>query len=137
MKGACAAIKASGGNAVPTVKPWDVNTLKEKFALVADADPYAVAMGRGPRCTGPAFPAEPESACRGQERELRQVVMMPLTMKGLPAILMTWRSSVHSWPERACSGGSVVHGPRLRSQIFASIDIPGAWANTDGGAGCS
>ena len=44
MKAATAAVKKAGGVGVPTVKPWDENTLKEKFALVKDSDSMAVAM---------------------------------------------------------------------------------------------
>jgi isopentenyl diphosphate isomerase/L-lactate dehydrogenase-like FMN-dependent dehydrogenase len=44
MEAACKAIAASGGIGIPTVKPWDVNTLKEKFALVQSSGCFAVAM---------------------------------------------------------------------------------------------
>lgn len=44
MKAACSAIAAQGGVGIPTVKPWDVNTLKEKFALVQSSGSFAVAM---------------------------------------------------------------------------------------------
>lgn len=44
MEGATKAIKAKAGRGIPTVKPWDVNTLAEKFALVKDAGSFAVAM---------------------------------------------------------------------------------------------
>lgn len=44
MEAACKAIAASGGVGIPTVKPWDVNTLKEKFALVQSSGCFAVAM---------------------------------------------------------------------------------------------
>ncbi len=44
MKAATAAVKSYGGKGVPTVKPWDVNTMNEKFALVKDSDSFAVAM---------------------------------------------------------------------------------------------
>ena len=44
MKAACAAISANGGIGVPTVKPWDVNTLKGKFELVESSGSIAVAM---------------------------------------------------------------------------------------------
>ncbi len=44
MKAACKAIGEIGGKAVPTVKPWDVNTLREKFALVQESGSFAVAM---------------------------------------------------------------------------------------------
>lgn len=44
MKAATAAVKANEGIGVPTVKPWDINTLQDKFALVADSNSMAVAM---------------------------------------------------------------------------------------------
>ena len=44
MEGATKAIKAKDGRGNPTVKPWDVNTLKQKFALVKESGSFAVAM---------------------------------------------------------------------------------------------
>lgn len=44
MVAATKAIANCGGDGVPTVKPWDVETLKEKFAMVREAKPFAVAM---------------------------------------------------------------------------------------------
>ena len=44
MEGAARAIKQKDGNGIPTVKPWDINTLKEKLAMIKDAGSFAVAM---------------------------------------------------------------------------------------------
>lgn len=44
MEAACAAIKKNGGMGVPTVKPWDLETLKHKFELVHGSGCFAVAM---------------------------------------------------------------------------------------------
>ena len=44
MEGATKAIHAAGGKGIPTVKPWDVNTLAEKFALVKESGAFACAM---------------------------------------------------------------------------------------------
>ena len=33
MKVACKAIAASGGTAIPTVKPWNLETIQEKLGL--------------------------------------------------------------------------------------------------------
>ena len=44
MEAACAAIRKAGGLGVPTVKPWDIDTLKEKFRLVHESTCFAVAM---------------------------------------------------------------------------------------------
>ena len=44
MEGATAAIKAVSGVGIPTIKPWNIDTVKEKAALVNDSDAFAVAM---------------------------------------------------------------------------------------------
>ena len=44
VEGASEALKANGGCGVPTIKPWDMDTIREKFALVQEAEPFAIAM---------------------------------------------------------------------------------------------
>ena len=44
MKAATKAVQAAGGIGIPTVKPWDVNTMADKFALVKASGSIAVAM---------------------------------------------------------------------------------------------
>lgn len=44
MKAATRAVKNNQGVGVPTVKPWDIHTLQDKFTLVASSDAMAVAM---------------------------------------------------------------------------------------------
>jgi hypothetical protein len=38
------ALKKSGGCGVPTVKPWNIEVIREKMDLVKQADPFAIAM---------------------------------------------------------------------------------------------
>ena len=44
MKSATTAIKAVNGLGVPTIKPWNIDTIKEKIKLVKDSGAIAVAM---------------------------------------------------------------------------------------------
>ena len=44
MAAATQAIKAVDGQGIPTVKPWNLETIKEKLALVKDSGAFAVAM---------------------------------------------------------------------------------------------
>ena len=44
MAAATQAIKAVDGQGVPTVKPWNLETIKEKLALVKESGAFAVAM---------------------------------------------------------------------------------------------
>ena len=43
MEGAADALKANGGCGVPTVKPWNLETVRQKMDLVKAADPCAIA----------------------------------------------------------------------------------------------
>ena len=44
MEAAAEALKKNGGCGVPTVKPWNMDTIREKMELVKAADPFAIAM---------------------------------------------------------------------------------------------
>lgn len=44
MEAATSAIKEMNGTGIPTVKPWDFHTIKEKMKLVDESDAFAVAM---------------------------------------------------------------------------------------------
>lgn len=44
MVGATKAIQMSGGKGIPTVKPWNAETLREKMQLVQESGAFAVAM---------------------------------------------------------------------------------------------
>ena len=44
VEGAAAAIRAAGGMGVPTIKPWNLETIREKLALVKQAGAFAIAM---------------------------------------------------------------------------------------------
>lgn len=44
MRAATAAIKAKGGAGIPTVKPWNLDTIREKMEMVKDANAFAAAM---------------------------------------------------------------------------------------------
>ena len=44
MEAAAEALKKAGGCGVPTIKPWNMETIQEKLALVKAADPFAIAM---------------------------------------------------------------------------------------------
>ena len=44
MESAAKAISLAGGCGVPTVKPWNIDTIREKMALIASSNCFAVAM---------------------------------------------------------------------------------------------
>ena len=44
MEGAAQVLAKNGGQGVPTIKPWNMDTVKEKLDLVKAANPFAIAM---------------------------------------------------------------------------------------------
>lgn len=44
MEGAAKALAENGGAGVPTIKPWNMETVRQKLELVKASDPFAIAM---------------------------------------------------------------------------------------------
>ena len=61
---ATAAIRGLGGMGIPTVKPWDLDTIREKMELVKKSGAFAVAMDID--AAGTSISSELESSGRKQ-----------------------------------------------------------------------
>ena len=117
---ACAAIRASGAG-IPTVKPWDRDTLLEKLDMARDADPVAIAMDIDaaglPFLQGRTPPAGSKTV-----EELREAVACagkPFILKGI----MTVRGA-----EKAAKAGAAAivvsnHGGRVLDQCPATAEV--------------
>ena len=44
VEAAAAALKKHGGCGVPTIKPWNIDLIREKMGKVKESDPFAIAM---------------------------------------------------------------------------------------------
>ncbi len=88
MEGATKAIKAAGGKGIPTVKPWDVNTLAEKFALVKESNAFACAMDVDaaglPFLKNLTPPAGSKSAA--ELKEIIEKAGVPFILKGIMTV---------------------------------------------------
>ena len=111
VEGAAEALKGNGGCGVPTIKPWDMDTIREKFALVQESEPFAIAMDIDaaglPFLQGLTPPAGSKSV-----EELKQIVswaQRPFILKGI----MTARGAEKAL--EAGASGIVVsnHGGRV------------------------
>ena len=60
------AIGKLGGMGIPTVKPWDMDTIREKMELVKKSGSFCGSHGY--RCRRASFSPEPEPACRKANR---------------------------------------------------------------------
>lgn len=88
MEGATKAIQLAGGKGIPTVKPWDVRTLEDKFQMIVESGAFACAMdidGAGlPFLKNQTPPAGSKSV-----EELRDIIKkagVPFILKGIMTV---------------------------------------------------
>lgn len=121
FEGAAAAIRANAGAGIPTVKPWDIHTLRHKLDLAKAAGPWAVAMDIDaaglPFLQGLTPPAGSKTV-----EELREIIAyagLPFILKGI----MTVKGA-----EKALAAGASAivvsnHGGRVLDQCPATAEV--------------
>lgn len=125
MEGAAKSIAANNGIGIPTIKPWDLDTIKEKMELVRTGNPFAMAMDID--AAGLPFlknrnpPAGSKSVA-----ELKQIVEMaklPFIIKGV----MTVRGALKAMEAGASAivvsnhGGRVLDGCPATAEVLPEI----------------
>ena len=121
MVAASEAIKKCGGIGVPTVKPWDEETLEEKFELVRRSDCKVVAMDID--AAGLPFLQKMEKPAGAKSvEELAQIIKKagkPFIVKGV----MTVRGALKA--KEAGAAGIIVsnHGGRVLDQCPATAEV--------------
>ena len=121
MVAACRALKAAGGVGIPTVKPWDRDTIAEKMALARDAGTFAIAMDIDAAGLPFLKNLDPPAGSKTVE-ELREIIAgcgIPFIVKGI----MTARGA-----EKALAAGAsgiVVsnHGGRVLDQVPGTAEV--------------
>lgn len=121
MKAAVKAIAKADGMGIPTVKPWDVNTLKEKFELVENSGSFAVAMDVDaaglPFLQNLTPPAGSKTVS-----ELKQIV----TQAGKPFIVKGIMTVEGARKAQAAGASAIVvsnHGGRVLDQCPATAEV--------------
>ena len=122
VEGAAAALKGNGGCGVPTIKPWDMDTIREKFALVQEAEPFAIAMDIDaaglPFLQGLTPPAGSKSV-----QELSEIIRyagMPFIVKGI----MTARPALSATAKPAATR-SPAPAPKRPAAALSATLTPG------------
>lgn len=121
MEAATSAIKECAGIGVPTIKPWNVETIVGKMSLAKEAQPFAMAMdvdGAGlPFLKGMQPPAGPKSVA--EMKEIVQAAGVPFLVKGI----MTVKGALKAL--EAGAAGIVVsnHGGRVLNDTPATADV--------------
>ena len=121
MEGATAAIKAAGGFGIPTVKPWNLETIREKMELVKASGSFAVAMdidGAGlPFLKNLTPPAG--SKTEDELREVAEMAGVPFIIKGI----MTRRAALKAKDAGAAAIVVSNHGGRVLDQCPATAEV--------------
>ena len=121
MEAASKAIASEDGRGVPTVKPWDINTLQEKFRLVKESGSIAVAMDVDAAGLPFLQNLTPPAGSKTVE-ELAQIIKeagKPFIVKGI----MTVRGALKA--KEAGAAGIVVsnHGGRVLDQCPSTAEV--------------
>ena len=132
MEAAAQALANAHGCGVPTIKPWDENTLRSKLELVRAADPYAIAMDIDAAGLPFLQNLQPPAGSKTVE-QLKQISTMaqkPFLLKGI----MTVRGAQKA--VEAGAAGIVVsnHGGRVLDQCPATAEVLPAIVDAVGGA---
>ncbi len=132
MEAAAKALTACRGRGVPTIKPWNIETIREKLALVKAARPAAIAMDIDAAGLPFLKNLHPPAGSKTVE-ELREIVDM---MEGIPFILkgiMTVRGAEKAL--EAGASGIVVsnHGGRVLDQCPSTAEVLPGIADAVGG----
>lgn len=121
MRAATAAIAAAGGMGVPTVKPWNADTVREKMELVRDCGAFAAAMDVD--AAGLPFLKNMTPPAGGKTvEELAEIIKdagVPFIVKGV----MTVRGAMKA--KQAGASAIVVsnHGGRVLDQCPSTAEV--------------
>lgn len=121
VRAAAGAVRKAGGNAVPTIKPWNLETIREKMALVKEAGAFAVAMDIDAAGLPFLKNMTPPAGSKTVEelKQIKEIADVPFILKGV----MTVRGALKAL--EAGADGIVVsnHGGRVLDQCPATAEV--------------
>ena len=121
MAGATAAIAKAGGCGVPTIKPWNLDTIQEKLALVKKANAFAVAMDIDAAGLPFLKNMTPPAGSKSIEelRRIAELAGIPFIVKGV----MTITSAMKAKDAGAAAIVVSNHGGRVLDQCPATAEV--------------
>ena len=131
VEAAAEALKKSGGLGVPTIKPWNIETIREKMDLVKAAGPFAIAMDIDAAGLPFLKNLTPPAGSKTVE-ELKEIVKIagkPFILKGIMTV-----SGAKKALEAGASGIVVSnHGGRVLDQCPSTAEVLPAIVDAVGG----
>lgn len=121
MVAATKAIKAAGGMGVPTVKPWNLDTIREKMEMVKEAGAFAVAMDVDAAGLPFLKNMNPPAGSKTVEelREISEMTQVPFIVKGI----MTKKAALKAKEAGAAAIVVSNHGGRVLDQCPATAEV--------------
>ena len=121
MKFACEAIKKADGMGIPTIKPWNLDTIREKMELVKEAGAFAAAMDVDaaglPFLKNLTPPAGSKTV--DELRDVAEMAGVPFIIKGI----MTRRGALKAKDAGAAAIVVSNHGGRVLDQCPATAEV--------------
>ena len=121
MQVACQAIAAAGGMGIPTVKPWNLETVQEKMGYCRDAGCFAIAMDIDAAGLPFLKNMNPPAGSKTVEelQHIAELAGVPFIVKGV----MTVRGALKA--QQAGASAIVVsnHGGRVLDQCPATAEV--------------
>lgn len=121
MEGATAAIAKAGGCGVPTIKPWNLDTIQEKLTLVKKAGAFAVAMDIDAAGLPFLKNMTPPAGSKSIEelRRIAELAGIPFIVKGV----MTIKSAMKAKDAGAAAIVVSNHGGRVLDQCPSTAEV--------------
>ncbi|MCF0260571.1 MAG: alpha-hydroxy-acid oxidizing protein [Erysipelotrichaceae bacterium] len=125
VEGAAKAVQDAAGLGIPTIKPWNAETVKEKFDIVKEANPFAVAMDVDaaglPFLKNMTPPAGPKTT-----EELKEIIEMsdaPFIVKGIMTVKGALKAKEAGADAIVVSnhGGRVLDGCPATAEVLEEI----------------
>src|SRR5699024_118789 len=121
MKFACEAIQKEGGLGIPTIKPWNLETVKEKMELAKQAKAFAVAMDVDAAGLPFLKNMTPPAGSKTVEElaEIAKLAEVPFIVKGMMSVKGALKA------KEAGAAAIVVsnHGGRVLDQCPATAEV--------------
>lgn len=121
MEAATDAIAQEGGMGVPTVKPWNIDTIREKMDLVKKSGAFAVAMDVD--AAGLPFLKNMTPPAGGKSvedlKEIAEIAGVPFIVKGV----MTVKGALKAKEAGAAAIVVSNHGGRVQDQCPSTVEV--------------
>ena len=131
IEAASSALAKAGGKGVPTIKPWNIDLIRQKFDMVKPSGPIAIAMDIDAAGLPFLKNLTPPAGSKTVEElsEIAKIAGVPFILKGI----MTVKGALKAL--EAGASGIVVsnHGGRVLDQCPATAEVLPAIADAVGG----